>query len=53
MADGRDSTDAAELPQAGGALRGGRLRRAAPLAGLTTRTMGEAAAMALRGKAHR
>lgn len=50
MADGRDPTDATEPPQAGDALRGGRLRRAAPLAGLTTRTMGEAAVMALRGR---
>jgi predicted unusual protein kinase regulating ubiquinone biosynthesis (AarF/ABC1/UbiB family) len=38
----------AGAPRAGGGLAGGRLRRAAPLASLTTRTVGGAAVMALR-----
>jgi predicted unusual protein kinase regulating ubiquinone biosynthesis (AarF/ABC1/UbiB family) len=50
MADARVPKDAADLSQAAGSVIGGRLRRAAPLAGLTTRTMGEAAVMALRGR---
>lgn len=40
--------DAGDARRASGV--GGRLRRVAPLAGLTTRTMGEAAVIALRGK---
>lgn len=42
--------DDADLSRAADGVSGGRLRRAAPLAGLTTRTMGEAAVLALRGR---
>jgi predicted unusual protein kinase regulating ubiquinone biosynthesis (AarF/ABC1/UbiB family) len=42
--------DAGDARRANGGVSGGRLRRAAPLASLTTRTLGEAAVMALRGR---
>ena len=40
----------AGAPRVSGSLSGSRLRRAMPLAGLTTRTLGGAAAMALRAR---
>jgi predicted unusual protein kinase regulating ubiquinone biosynthesis (AarF/ABC1/UbiB family) len=42
--------DADDASRADDHVGGGRIRRLAPLAGLTTRTAGEAAAMALRGR---
>jgi predicted unusual protein kinase regulating ubiquinone biosynthesis (AarF/ABC1/UbiB family) len=42
--------DADDASRADGGVGGGRIRRLAPLASLTTRTAGEAAVMALRGR---
>jgi predicted unusual protein kinase regulating ubiquinone biosynthesis (AarF/ABC1/UbiB family) len=50
MPDAKASKDADDAPRAGGAISQGRVRRVAPLAGLTARAVGEAAVMALRGK---
>jgi predicted unusual protein kinase regulating ubiquinone biosynthesis (AarF/ABC1/UbiB family) len=47
---GDDPQDRGDAPRARGEVGGGRLRRVAPLVGLTTRTVGEAAVMALRGR---
>lgn len=38
------------MPRSDGEIGGGRLRRSAPLAALTTRTLGEGAVVALRGR---
>src|SRR6202040_1698061 len=50
MRDVRAPMDAGDAAQAGGGVGGGRVRRAAPLAGLTTRVVGEGAVMALRNR---
>jgi predicted unusual protein kinase regulating ubiquinone biosynthesis (AarF/ABC1/UbiB family) len=42
--------DSGDAPRAGDDLSQGRVRRVAPLVGLTARVVGEAAAMALRGR---
>lgn len=42
--------DAGDARRSDGGVSAGRLRRVVPLAGLTARTIGEAAAMALRGR---
>ena len=47
MSHARPPKDAGDAPQA---VSGGRVRRVAPLVGLTARAVGEAAAIALRGK---
>jgi predicted unusual protein kinase regulating ubiquinone biosynthesis (AarF/ABC1/UbiB family) len=50
MPDAGAPMDAGGASRADGGVGGGRVRRLAPLAGLTTRTAGEAAVMALRGR---
>jgi predicted unusual protein kinase regulating ubiquinone biosynthesis (AarF/ABC1/UbiB family) len=47
--DGGDASPG-DASRAGGHVGGGRIRRLAPLAGLTARTAGEAAVVALRGR---
>jgi predicted unusual protein kinase regulating ubiquinone biosynthesis (AarF/ABC1/UbiB family) len=50
MPDAGTPTDAGDAALFGGGVGEGRLRRVAPLVGLTTRTLGEAAVVALRSR---
>ena len=50
MSDVGSPPDAGDQPMPGDGVRGGRVRRAAPLAALTARTAGEAVVVGLRSK---